>query len=395
MIKVAFLGSGYSKEWMGGVNYINNLLYAIAQLEDKKIEPIVFLGMNVDEEIKKKLSKNAQIVQDSLFDMKSFKWYVHKIIEKFLKKTPLLNPLLKKYGIKVVSHSDIKEGCESFVKINWIPDFQHVHLPEFFSEEENKKRDVAFSNILRKSDCVIVSSHNAYVDAKEFSPDNIDKVRVLQFVSQPNDRVFSLTSEYITTLEKKYGFEGKFFYLPNQFWKHKNHMLVFKAVKALKDQGVNVLLLCSGHMKDFRNPLYIEEVKYYLKENSLEKNIKLLGLIDYDDVLYFMKYSVTVINPSLFEGWSSTVEECKSIGKNMILSDIKIHREQNPQNSFYFHPKEVSSLVEVIQKAWNSLGKENLISEIEAKEKLQKRTAEFADTYQNIVLDTINNKEIR
>ena len=42
-----------------------------------------------------------------------------------------------------------------------------------------------------------------------------------------------------------------------------------------------------------------------------------------------------MINPSLFEGWSSTVEECKSVGKNMILSDLNVHKEQYPTQTFF------------------------------------------------------------
>ena len=55
MIKVAFFGTGYSKDWMGGINYITNLLVAITMLEDKQIEPIVFLGKKVDPFILEKI----------------------------------------------------------------------------------------------------------------------------------------------------------------------------------------------------------------------------------------------------------------------------------------------------------------------------------------------------
>jgi glycosyltransferase involved in cell wall biosynthesis len=41
-----------------------------------------------------------------------------------------------------------------------------------------------------------------------------------------------------------------------------------------------------------------------------------------------MRASTALINPSLFEGWSTTVEEAKSTGTPMILSDLGVHREQ-------------------------------------------------------------------
>lgn len=391
MIKIAFFGNRYSKEWMGGVNYLSNLLYAISQIEDKKIEPIVFFGKNADMEVVQKIQPYAKIIQDSLFDRKSFKWLVSQVLERVFKTTFLTSNLLHQYGISVISHSDATFGFQRFIKINWIPDFQQIHLPDFFSQEGKEKRNSDALNLLQKSDVVIVSSNNAYHDAKNFSPDNIDKVRVLQFVSQPNKQIFTLNKEHLTNLKERYNFQGKFFYMPNQFWKHKNHMLIFQAVKRLKTSGIEVLILCSGHMKDYRNPMYIEEVKTFIVENKLEDNIKLMGLIDYDDVLYFMRYSVAVINPSLFEGWSSTVEECKSIGKNMLLSDIPIHREQNPEKSIYFDPYSVKSTAEVLQQTWldERLVSPNKNLEIRAQDNLKTRTLLFAETYQKIVLEMI------
>lgn len=56
--------------------------------------------------------------------------------------------------------------------------------------------------------------------------------------------------------------------------------------------------------------------------------MKLQGGVAYADVYALMRFSVRVINPSLFEGWSSAVEECKSVGKRLVLSGIPVHREQ-------------------------------------------------------------------
>ena len=391
MIKVAFLGSGYSKEWMGGVNYLSNLLYAVSQLETKKIEPIVFLGKKADPEIIQMFQPYATIVYDSLFDRKSLKWFVSRVFEKVFKTTFLIDNLLEKYDISIISHSSAIVGFEKVMKINWIPDFQHVHLPNFFSHADNKKRDRDILKILKKSDAVIVSSNDAYNDAKNFSSQYIDKVKVLQFVSQPSAKVFTLNKEHLHSLEGKYNFRGKFFYLPNQFWKHKNHMLIFHAMKMLKDQGIELLILCSGHMNDYRDPTYIEEIKTFIYDNNLADNIKFMGLINYDDVLYFMRYSIAVVNPSLFEGWSSTVEECKSLGKNMLLSDIPIHREQNPEESIYFDPRSIEDTAEILKEVWqdDSFISPNKNLEIQAKSNLRKRTLAFAETYQNIVLKTI------
>jgi glycosyltransferase involved in cell wall biosynthesis len=60
-----------------------------------------------------------------------------------------------------------------------------------------------------------------------------------------------------------------------------------------------------------------------------------LGLVPYEDVLGLNAASDALINPSLFEGWSTTVEEAKALGTGMLLSDIGLHREQSPSATFF------------------------------------------------------------
>lgn len=43
MIKVGFIGT-VSEEWMGGLNYFKNLLFAIKSLSNKELQVYVFVG---------------------------------------------------------------------------------------------------------------------------------------------------------------------------------------------------------------------------------------------------------------------------------------------------------------------------------------------------------------
>ena len=57
-------------------------------------------------------------------------------------------------------------------------------------------------------------------------------------------------------------------------------------------------------------------------------------------VFRLMRQSLAVLQPSLFEGWSTSVEEAKSVGKRMILLDIPVHREQDPPRALFFDPRD-------------------------------------------------------
>ena len=381
MIKVGFIGA-VSKEWMGGLNYFNNLLYALSAIEDKKIEAVVFVGKKTDDEIKNTFKKYAEVVEHSMFDRKSLYWFIWNITYKIFGSKYFLDVLLKKHNIQVLSHTKLY-GLKYCKTVNWIPDFQHLHLPGMFSKKEIKSRNESYLELIKKSDKIVLSSYDALKDFNIFTPEYIKKVAVLQFVSQPDNRYFQLNEADKSVLLKKYNLEKDFFYIPNQFWKHKNHKLVFESIKNLKDKQQEINVICTGYMNDYRNKKYINDIKVFVVKNNLEKNIKLLGLIDYKDVFSLIKFSKAVINPSLFEGWSSTVEECKSLGKNMILSDLDVHKEQSP-SSVFFNRNNVKSLADVLANYDNiELNNQDVSS-------LELRTLKFGEKFQTTILDVID-----
>lgn len=394
MVRVAFW---YDRpiEYTGGLNYIKNLLFAINSIENKKLDVYVYFGKKVDPKIVKQFEQYATVIQTSLLDRGSIPWLIHKIIFKLTGSLFLINRILGRHLISVVSHADDIYGEKVPYKIvNWIPDFQPMHLPELFPDfnlEMFKKR---IREMSIKSDVTVLSSQDALADFTKIASDCSTNAVVLNFVSQPNKKITEINfDEFSKAIDEKYLINGKYFFLPNQFWKHKNHEVAFEAVNLLKKRGKGVLLVCTGNLSDYRSNsnCYAEYLKKYITDNGLEENIKILGLIDYDDVLLLIRNSVSVINPSFFEGWSSSVEEAKSIGKNIILSNLNIHIEQDPPAAVYFDPENPTELSYIMETNWeNHDGGPDFDLEKNALESLQERTVKYGECYQSIVLGLFN-----
>jgi hypothetical protein len=68
-----------------------------------------------------------------------------------------------------------------------------------------------------------------------------------------------------------------------------------------------------------------------------------------------MRRSLAVIQPSLFEGWSTVVEDARVLGKPTILSDISVHLEQNPPNSLFFEQHSPQHLAKLLADGWTQL----------------------------------------
>ena len=121
--------------------------------------------------------------------------------------------------------------------------------------------------------------------------------------------------------------------------------------------------------------------------NKLNNNYRYLGVVPYKDVMSLMFHSVAIINPSKFEGWSSSVEQAKSMGKKIILSNINVHKEQNPQRKIFVNPNNYNKLASIMINVWKNYNKkdENKFNKI-AYKNLKPRMIVYAKNYQKIIL---------
>jgi glycosyltransferase involved in cell wall biosynthesis len=188
----------------------------------------------------------------------------------------------------------------------------------------------------------------------------------------------------------QFGIRGPYFYLPNHFWQHKNHGIVIEALRILKDRDIVASVVASGNTVDSRRPGHFDELMMAVKHAKVEDRFLPIGVITYSEVLALMAGSLAVINPSRFEGWSTTVEEAKSMGKVVLLSDIPVHREQAPQRGRYFPPDRAEDLAilmaETLVRYDQTVDRKNMLV---AQEAVPARLERFAQEYEEIVLSQI------
>ena len=344
MIRVAFILPNQPRDWMGGVNYLRNLCWAIHEPGCQQIQPVFFCSRDFPQDILDEFPE-IETVKTNLFDRLSPLWWVRRLT-RFSGRDIVLIQLLRKHHIAVVSHKIPSGLGGSKIKlVGWIPDFQHIHLPGFFSAHELQSRDQEFRHLCDISDRIIVSSHSAKRDLAEFYPGKENMADVLQFSVRPPDPTLIVSR---VQLQEKFGICGNYLYLPNQLWIHKNHGVVIEALHQLKETDRQVVCVFTGATSDYRHPHYFEELLQKIKVLGVEEQIKILGVVSYKDVISLMHHATAVINPSLFEGWSTTVEEAKVMGKRLILSDIPVHREQVADGSGFFDPNNPEELAEKI-----------------------------------------------
>jgi glycosyltransferase involved in cell wall biosynthesis len=233
--------------------------------------------------------------------------------------------------------------------LTWVADFQSHHLPQFFSWRARWRTYVGRRLQLAGNRLIHLISEDSARDCARFYPSSRGRTVVVPFAVLPADN-FRVDS----TVPGRHNLPARYFYLPNQFWQHKNHQVVIDAlVPALRD-APDIVVAASGSPIDHRNPGHFTRLQNLVDELGLSRNFRFLGLVPASDVPQLAVQSVAVVNPSFFEGWSSTVEEAKSLGVPLVLSSLAIHLEQARDDAWYFDPRSPQSAAAALLQAWRA-----------------------------------------
>jgi glycosyltransferase involved in cell wall biosynthesis len=381
MIRV---GLALGASWLGSVNYYRYLLKAIDSLPDRRIEPVLLIGEHADAGILAGLPA-IEVIRSGWFDQLTPRWLLRKVWQQTLASDPFLERFLRSNRIDVLSHSDFLGRRAWLPTICWIGDFQHRQLPQFFKRSERLYRDRDFRLQCRNATRILLSSHDAQRALAAFEPSCVEKSRVLQFVAQP---VVGPETTDLASLQERYGFDGPYFHVPNQFWAHKNHRLVLDALAILKARGESVLVISTGAMEDYRQPRYFGELMAHAAAVGVLDCFRTLGVIPRDDLVGLMVNSVALLNPSRAEGWSTSVEEAKSLGKRILLSDLPVHREQAPPDGLFIDPDNATGLADAMSLTWTTF--DPVVERERSKRaelELPGRIRAFGETYEDIVVE--------
>ncbi len=231
----------------------------------------------------------------------------------------------------------------------WIPDFQHRYLPQLFSEKEMNRRERGMVALVEEAPRVVLSSETAAADFRRFFPMHESKAEVLRFATYPHADWYADFNEDLGWLPPR------FFLVSNQFWKHKNHLVLFEALRILAARGVRPAVVCTGALADFRDADFSNVILQTIHRSGLTRQVMLLGLVARRTQIELMRRCLAVVQPSLFEGWSTVVEDARVLGRPSILSDLDVHREQAPPGARYFPRADAEALASALAEAWETL----------------------------------------
>ncbi len=333
----------FSPKWMGGVVYILNLIKTLEFLDDED-KPEIILFYKADfrkfvDEINYPYFKPTEWSFPSVYKGYVQSWLCQKNI--------FVDEILKQYdldGLYPLHDFPVKMKTRTRL-VCWYADLQHKYYPEFFTRRKIIERNARIRFMLKNSKELVISSHAVANDFKRFFWLRKDmKIHIFHFISVIDD----LNNLNIDNLLKKYMLPDRYFMVCNQFHKHKNHKVLLQAIVKLKENGSDIHLALTGRFPDASHSPYMQELHSIIDKHNLQSQISLMGVIPRNEQLLLMKHAQAILQPSLFEGWSTVIEDAKSLQVPVIASNLPVNKEQLGSIGTFFDPSDSQGLAMIL-----------------------------------------------
>lgn len=296
------------------------------------------------------LNLNIKILKENIFQ-KSHRLclsniFFYKAFNKIgLGKSSIENQLIidKADLIYFLSPNLRSQGISNIPYIFTLWDLAHLEMPEFPEVSGNRIfeiREFGYNRSLKKAIKTIVDSNYSkkYVIRKY----NLDKNRVKVLRYLPNIRTIQ-TSENID-IKEKYNIKNDYVFYPAQFWAHKNHIYILKAIEVLKrEHGINIDVVFSG--SDKGNLEYILKKAKELKINDL---IHYIGFAPNEEIPHLYKQSLALVMPTFIGPTNIPPLEAFAYETPVCYSDTPFFRDQVGDAVFFMNLKDPNNLAEII-----------------------------------------------
>lgn len=233
-----------------------------------------------------------------------------------------------------------------------IHDLMHRYaknFPEITSPYQFILRDVLFRRIVHHSLMVLTDSNlgkkqveDCYLRGKENN-----SIKVLPFIA-PNYIYHIDQREGKSEWEKiRDNLPKKYFFYPAQFWRHKNHINLVKALDKLKEKYPEIHIVFVGSKKN-----EYENVINYIHTSYLEKYVTVLGYVSDYSMVQLYKHAQALLMASYLGPTNIPQLEAFYLGCPVAVADVFAVAEQVKNAAILFEPDNIGNIADCMEQLW-------------------------------------------
>jgi len=277
-----------------------------------------------------------------------------------------------------------------------IPDVMYKHysnLPEY-SFKNRLINDFIFKYSTKYSVLTIADSYFGKDDIHKFLNVPKEKIEVISYL--PAGYVFSskdMSRKKADEILAKYSLPEKFVFYPAQFWAHKNHTNLVKAISIAKEKhGEKIPLILVGD--DKANYENYNKVMNLVNDLDIKDQVMHLGYVTDEEIVALYKKSLALVFCSLGGPTNIPIIEGMFLGAPVICSNLFAMPEQVGDAGVLFDPLNPGDMAEKIIKVFRD---ENLRKQMIEKgyKQIENFTFEsYANQWIGAVKKALNNVNI-
>ena len=341
----------------GGYQYEYMVLDILKKYHTNEKIDFKFYGFR--DEVKNDYSElelEIKIIKENIFQklhrLSLSNFYLYKLFSKIKIAFSSIEKQFQNDKIDLVyflSPSLISQGLNNIPYIFTLWDLGHLDIlefPEVSYDRQFEAREMVYSKSLKKAYKVIVDLEYGKQNAiKKYNLDE-KRIEVLKFL--PNIRI--IENDLKINIKEKYNLKNDYIFYPAQFWAHKNHMYILKAIQMLRvGKNMEIDVIFSGSNKG--NLDYILDKA---KEFKVDDLIHYIGFAPNEEIPYLYKQSIALVMPTYLGPTNIPPLEAFAYETTLCYSDTPFFREQVKDAAFFMDLKNPNSLVENIIEIQNN-----------------------------------------
>jgi len=248
--------------------------------------------------------------------------------------------------------SYLNRACKNYeIELMWFmtPSYERVEVPYLYTVWDLQHRHQSFFPEVSVTGSTFDDREKNYQQiipkaAYVITGNNVAKQEVVSYYQLPDARVKTIefpTPDFVfdksfikIDIAKKYHLSNPYLFYPAQFWPHKNHIIILKCLKILKNEGKKFNVIFTG--SDKGNLEYIKEQVSVL---GLQKEVFFLGFVSVEELVNLYIQAYALVFPSFFGPNNIPPLEAGALNCPVICADVDGMREQLGKAAMYFNPK--------------------------------------------------------
>lgn len=337
-----FLGN-HAPNIGGSFSFQKNLIQALKNISTDH-EVIVFgydpdIGTGLNDRI-----KFVPLPKRSFLD-RSISFVKRKLLKREWQPKQL-NDYCKSHAIDIIWFMTHAFEPVSIPYICTILDIEHRVNPLFPELSNWQEREDYFSYAIPRASYVICGTQAGKKQVMDFYHANPERVKVVPFPAPAVPEQTDLTARQKL---QAFGIDTEFLFYPAQFWPHKNHVCLLKALKLLKDTySVDVQLVFSG--ADKGNMSYVREVA---EELHVADRVRFIGFVSDEELVVLYKNAFALVYASFFGPDNLPPLEALAMGCPVIASHVAGAAEQMGSCAILVDPRRESEFAAAVMRLKN------------------------------------------